>query len=89
MAYRPSSLNNPKDNSVMFITPEYLENWKATLKVSECIVIWPESIDVPSELESRHAVIKHREPRLGFAEFFQENGITNNRKPAHYHLING
>lgn len=89
MVYRPSSLNNPKDNSVMFITPEYLENWKATLKVSECIVIWPESIDVPSELESRHAVIKHREPRLGFAEFFQKNGITNNRKPAHYQLING
>ena len=89
MVYRPSSLNKPKDNSVMFITPEYLESWKVTLKVSECIIIWPESVEVPLELESRHVVIKHHEPRLGFAEFFQENGITNNRKPAHYQLING
>lgn len=86
---RPSSLNNPQNNSVMFVTPEYKDLWEAVLNVEECIVIWPEHEEVPSELSSRHAVILHHEPRLGFAEFFRENGITYNRMPVPYRIING
>lgn len=86
---RPSSLNNPQDNSVMFVTPEYKSKWEAVLTVKECIVIWPESEPIPEELSLRHAVILHHEPRLGFAEFFRDNGITYNRTPERYELVNG
>lgn len=86
---RPSSLNNPKDNSVMFITPQYMSDWKATMKVKECIVIWPDLIEVPEELLLRHVVICHPDPRLGYAEFFHENNITYNCKPKTYQCING
>lgn len=86
---RPSSLNNPQNNSVMFVTPEYLVKWKAVMSVKECIVIWPETEVVPKELSSLHAVILHHEPRLGFAEFFRDNGITYNRIPEKYELVNG
>ncbi len=86
---RPSSLNKPQDNSVMFVTPEYKSKWEAVLTVKECIVIWPETEEVPRELSARHAVILHREPRLGFAEFFRDNHITYNRKPVSYQLIGG
>ena len=75
---RPSSLNRPQDNSVMFVTPEYKNKWEAVLTVKDCIVIWPEIEEVPQELESRHVVILHHEPRLGFAEFFRDNNITYN-----------
>lgn len=86
---RPSSLNKPQDNSVMFVTPEYKDKWEAVLSVKNCIVIWPETESVPEELFSRHAVILHREPRLGFAEFFRDNHITYNRKPEPFNLVNG
>ena len=86
---RPSSLNNPQNNSVMFVTPEYKDKWEAVLSVQECIVIWPETEYVPSELATRHAVILHHEPRLGFAEFFRDNGIKYNRKPMPFQVING
>lgn len=86
---RPASLDKPHDNSVMFVTPEYKQKWKAVLTVKECIVIWPENETVPEELLARHVVILHHEPRLGFAEFFRDNHITYNCTPASYHLMNG
>lgn len=86
---RPASLNKPQNNSVMFVTPEYKDKWESVLTVQECIVIWPETEKVPTELASRHAVILHHEPRLGFAEFFRDNGITCNRKPVPFHTVNG
>lgn len=86
---RPSSLNNPQDNSVMFVTPEYMAEWESVLTVKECIVIWPAMEPVPEELSSRHAVILHHEPRLGFAEFFRENNITYNRPLMPFKVVNG
>ena len=86
---RPSSLNRPHDNSVMFVSPEYIEKWQAVLSVQECIVIWSETEPVPDELAARHAVILHHEPRLGLAEFFRDNNITYNRKPMPFQIVNG
>lgn len=86
---RPSSLNKPQDNSVMFVTPEYKSKWEAVLSVRDCIVIWPETEDIPQELSSRHAIIRHHEPRLGFAEFFRDNGITYNRPTMPFKVVNG
>ena len=75
---RPASLNNPKDNSVMFVTPGFMDKWESLLKVRDCIVIWPEGEAVPDELAKRHAIVPSHEPRFGFAEFFHDNGITYN-----------
>jgi len=86
---RPSSLNNPYDNSIMFITVEHIGEWEVVFRVNDCIVIWPETIEVPAGVSEKHAVIIHREPRLGFAEFFKDNCITYNAEPKEYELING
>lgn len=86
---RPSSLNKPQNNSVMFVTNEYIDKWKAVLTVKDCIVIWPEKEEVPEELSSRHTVILHHEPRLGFAEFFRDNNITYNRPSMPFSVVNG
>lgn len=86
---RPSSLGSPKDNSVMFITEEHFGKWRAILSVRECIVIWPEGWEIPEEALRRHVILKHPEPRLGFAMFFHENGITYNVQPCEYELVGG
>ncbi len=86
---RPASLNNPQDNSVMFVCPEYIDRWTSILTVKDSIVIWPSSEDIPAELAARHVVIPHHEPRLGFAEFFRDNNITYNHRPVPYKIING
>lgn len=86
---RPSSLSNPQNNSVMFVTEGFLKYWEAVLDVEECIVIWPQNHPVPKELAKKHAVILSKEPRYGFAEFFHENQITYNVMPKPYRLENG
>lgn len=86
---RPSSLSNPQNNSVMFVTEGFLKYWEAVLGVEECIVIWPQNHPVPKELAKKHAVILSKEPRYGFAEFFHENRITYNVMPKPYRLENG
>lgn len=86
---KPASLNHPKDNAVMFVTPEYIHMWKVLLTVRDCLVIWPEYEPIPKALEERHVVLLHREPRLGFAEFFRDNHITCNRPVASHRVVNG
>lgn len=86
---RPASLNNPKDNSVMFVTPGFMNLWERLLTVRECIVIWPEEAEIPDELRKRHAVVTSPEPRFGFACFFHDNGITYNEQVKEYDTIGG
>ena len=87
--FRPASLNNPKSNSVMFITPSYIHQWEKLLSIEECIVIWPKDVEVPPEINQRHAIIRHPEPRQGFALFFRENGITNHPKRHSFQEVGG
>lgn len=87
--YRSSSLNKPQDNSVMFITEEYIEKWEVLQKVKECIIIWPQNKEVPEIIRNNHVIIKHENPRLGYALFYQENGITYNPQLKNYKEING
>ncbi|MCD8013674.1 MAG: hypothetical protein LUG99_10940 [Lachnospiraceae bacterium] len=85
----PSSLDNPKSNTVMFVTEEHLQEWKALNKVKDCIVVWPKNRDIPEEIKDRHIFILHHEPRLGYAIFFRDNNITYNAKPQEYEVVNG
>lgn len=86
---RPTSILNPKNNAVMFITEGFMKYWEVVLTVDECIVIWPENHPVPEEVSRRHAVILSKEPRYGFAKFFHENNITYNTMPKPYQVKNG
>lgn len=86
---RPASLSNPKNNAVLFVTEGFMKYWRAVLTVEECIVIWPESQPVPEELAEKHAVILSKEPRYGFALFFQENHVTYNTMPKPFQVKNG
>jgi len=85
----PSSLNKPKNNTIMFVTEEHINEWPALGKVQDCIVIWPENHDVPVEIRDRHVFVMHHEPRLGYAEFFRDNHITYNAEPQEFDVVNG
>ncbi len=86
---RPASLSNPKNNAVLFVTEGFMGQWKNTLTVEECIVIWPENYPVPEELAKKHVVILSKEPRYGFAKFFYENHVTYNALPKSFQIKNG
>ncbi len=86
---RPSPLNQPKDNSVMFIMPEHISKWEAVLNVKECLVFWPNLHEIPPELSAAHAVVPSDDPRYSFALFFRDNNITYNPKPVPYENVNG
>ena len=86
---RPSSLSNPKDHSVMFVTEGFLSQWESVLNVKECLVIWPKTVDVPAKLRKNHAVLLSVEPRYGFAQFFADHKITYNAMPAQFEMKNG
>lgn len=73
---RPASLNNPKDNAVMFIDEKYITEIETFKKCRECLIFWPESIEIPPETENAHAIIKSSKPRRGYCEFFLNNSIT-------------
>lgn len=74
--YRPASLNNPKDEAVMFINESFMMYSKELLKCKNCLVFWPQNIQVPIEIDNIHRVIKVEKPHNAFAKFFQENQIS-------------
>lgn len=86
---RPSSLNNPQNNSVMFITKENMDKYNVLLEVNNCIVIWPEEVQIPNEILEKHVVVTAKDPRLGFAMFFRDNNIIYEIPRGEYELIDG
>lgn len=73
---RPASLNNPKDNAVMFVTEAFLKYADALLKCRNCLVFWPEGNEIPQAIADRHAVCVSANPHLQYCMFFRENNIT-------------
>lgn len=86
---RPSSLNNPKDYSVMFVTEGYIDKVDVLKTINDCIIIWPKNYPVPEELRDIHTFILSEEPRRDFALFFKENHVTYNEKPKAFDVVNG
>lgn len=73
---RPASLNNPKDNAVMFIRESFMDYARAFLDCKDCLVFWPFDIDVPDEIGCLHAVCKCGNPHKEYCRFFYDNNIT-------------
>lgn len=87
--YRPASLNNPKDNAVMFISEGYMNKSDVFLKCSDCLVFWPNSYEVPKGIETRHAVVKCTNSRNGYCSFFRDNSISHYPPIEDFEVING
>lgn len=75
--YRPSSLNNPKDNSVMFVTEGYIQYAEVLSRCSNCLVYWPYKIEIPNEIVNKHVFVLCENPHNSYCTFFIENNITN------------
>lgn len=73
---RPASLNNPKDNAVMFISKGYLDQTDSFMKCENCLIFWPADIEVPKEILERHAVCKVDNTRSGYCGFYRDNNIS-------------
>lgn len=73
---RPASLNYPKDHAVMFVTEEYMDKTDALLDCKNCLVFWPEKIQVPEKIANRHAVVQCTSAKNGYCAFYRENQIT-------------
>lgn len=87
--YRPASLNHPKDEALMFVTEGFIQYSDALLQCENCLVLWPESIDIPEQIKMRHAVLKVADPHREFARFFTDNGITYLPKIEEFETLNG
>lgn len=87
--YRPASLNNPKDEALMFVTEGYMKYAIALERCKDCLVFWPENVDVPDEILKRHAICKVGNPHKEFARFFSENNIQYLPDVDEYKVVNG
>jgi len=86
---RPASLNNPKDNAVMFISARYFDQVEAFRKCNHCLVFWPKEILVPDDIAERHAVCLVDNTRNGYCGFFKENNITYYPPVEDYKIVRG
>ena len=87
--FRPASLDNPKDNAVMFITEKNIDSADVFNTVFNCLVFWPITIHVPAAMKLNHAVYECQEPRLQFCKFFADNQIKHNPPNDEYEQVNG
>lgn len=87
--HKPSSISNPQDNSVMFLMKKMKDKILAFYQVQECLIFWQKGIDVPKEIEEKHAVVVVDEPRLEYSRFFEDNGINNLPIKEKFDVIEG
>ena len=86
---RPASLNNPKDNAVMFISTGYLNHIDAFRKCKNCLIFWPEEEPVPDDIAALHAVCVVANTRNGYCGFFRDNSITYYPPVEEFEVLNG
>lgn len=86
---RPSSLNNPKDNAVMFIIGSRIDEASVFMQCKKCLIFWPENICVPEDIQHRHAVCKVANPHREYCRFFFDNKISYYPPVEDYEIICG
>lgn len=87
--YRPASLNNPKDNAVMFISDGYMGQMNAFRKCHDSLVFWPISESVPKDILQRHAICLCENTREGYCGFFRDNSITYFPPMENFEVVKG
>lgn len=86
---RPASLNNPKDNAVMFISAGYMDYVGAFRKCKDCLIFWPAAESVPDDIAETHAVCMVDNTRNGYCGFFRDNAITYYPPIEEFDIVNG
>ncbi len=86
---RPASINNPKDNAVMFIVKAFIAKASAFESVEKCLIFWPDSIDVPAVIAKKHAVFRCASPHTEYCLFFQKNHIRSLPPVERYEVVGG
>lgn len=86
---KPASLNHPKDYAVMFVTKKFMDCSSALLQCRECLVFWPVDVNVPKEINERHAVCICNNPHKQYCQFYADNNITYLPKNEEYEIRNG
>ncbi len=86
---RPASLNNPKNNSVMFIMASRIDKADVFEKVEHCLIFWPTNIEIPESVLVKHAVFKCEEPHSEYCRFYRDNNITYLPQKEDFEIING
>lgn len=86
---RPASLNNPKDNSVMFISEPYMNQIDSFRHCRNCLIFWPSDTPIPEDIRDRHAVCKVDNARKGYCRFFRDNNITHYPPVEEGDVVNG
>lgn len=86
---RPASLNNPKDNAVMFISAGYMHLVDSFRKCKNCLIFWPACEEVPTDVAEEHAVCVVENSRNGYCGFFRDNEITYYPPVEEFEVVNG
>lgn len=87
--YRAASLDNPKDNSVMFITLSFIKQIDSLRKCANCLVFFPYDEEIPEDISEVHAIVQCDDPRSEYCRFYKDNNITYYPEIDEYELING
>ena len=86
---RPASINKPKDNAVMFITKKFIAKADVFNDVKECLIYWPEDIDVPAGISEKNAIVKCGNPHTEYCRFFSDNKIEYIPEKEKMDLVDG
>lgn len=87
--YRPASLNNPKDHAVMFVRDTFMKYAGALLRCENCLVFWPDNVEIPEEYSRRHAICPCEKPHREYCRFYTENNITYLPPKEKYEVVDG
>lgn len=89
--YTVSSMINPKNNSIMFLTPKNLDEVEGLDLCENCLVFIPVDYEIQNKYSDKHCIIKSENPRLAYAELVTELiGIKNDLiDDSEFDFING
>lgn len=89
---RPSSIKNPRNESVMFVQEEYVDDAIKKLKrINHCLIFWPLELEckIPLSLKKDNVFVLSNDAHIDFCRFFKDNNITNIQKTTSFKLCNG
>ena len=75
--FRGCTLENPRNNSVTFITEANIGYKHIFDNVEKCLIFWPEKCEIPNSIKKKNLVLKCENPHLEYCLFFRKYKIDN------------
>ncbi|MBR4770500.1 MAG: hypothetical protein IK090_06180 [Clostridia bacterium] len=73
----------------MFITKKFIDKADVFNEVKECLIYWPEDIDVPAGISEKNAIVKCSNPHTEYCRFFSDNKIEYIPEKEKMDLVDG